>query len=795
MRPTRLELEGFTAFKEPTVVDFSGAEYFALVGPTGSGKSTVIDAICFALYGLVPRYESKTLVWPVITQGSLEAKVRLDFTVGGEAYTAVRVVKRAGANRANTKEARLEHRGEVVAGTADELSAEIERLIGLNFEHFTKCVVLPQGEFARFLHDKPADRQEVLVRLLNLGVYDRMRYAASSRAANRKTEVALRRQRIDEDFAFATDDAMKEKRATVEKLADLREQVAEMAPKLLALDDKEMRAKTTVEEASASVGLLSELEIPDDVPQLALRLKEARAGVESAEKRVAEFKAATERALKKRSELPDAAPLHTTLKTFERAESLEKRVEEAAAEADAALKALDTATERATEAQAALDSAVENAAIAQREHLAAHLAAGLEKGQPCPVCTQKVTTLPKHTTPSDLAKAKARIEKTTKARDTAADAASNASRTLAAAQGGMTTLEKELEAVRSDLSDTPRRKDVEKTLAAITAADEAVDAARRDEASAVDLCDVERKMLKSLDADRSAATRAFHAARDSVAALKPPAADHDDLAADWAALVRWAETQIPQIEKKAADARAQLDRIETDRDALLRTIAEACEQCAVDLSDGDPKEAVASALARAKADVERIEQGLTDKAKLEREAADLQVEYEVANELALHLKSDRFQRWVISAALQQLVVGATLILRELSNGQYSLVVDDSGNFLVKDHDNADETRLAKTLSGGETFLASLSLALALSEQLVDLATEGSAQLESLFLDEGFGTLDAETLDTVAATVENLAARGRMVGIVTHVRELADRVPMQFRVTKDARTSTVEKVIA
>ena len=795
MRPTRLELEGFTAFKEPTVVDFSDAEYFALVGPTGSGKSTVIDAICFALYGLVPRYESGTLVWPVITQGALEAKVRLDFTVGGEAYTAVRVVKRTGPNRANTKEARLERAGEVIAGNADELSAEVERLIGLNFEHFTKCVVLPQGEFARFLHDTPGKRQEVLVRLLNLRVYEVMRSAANSRAANRKTEVALRRQRIDEDFPFATEDALNEKKATVERLADLREQVAEMTPKLVTLDDKEMKAKTTVEEASAAIHLLSELQIPEDVPQLALRLKEALLGVETAEKRVAELKAATERALKKRSELPDAAPLHTTLKTFERADSLEKRVKEAAADADTALKTLDAATEKATEAQTALDAAVEGAEIAQREHLAAHLAEGLEKGQPCPVCAQKVTTLPKHTTPADLAKAKARIDKTTKARDAAADAASKASKKLAETQGGMATLEKELEAVRSDLADAPARNNVEKTLVAIATADETIDAARRDEASAVDACDAERKTLKSLDADRSAATKAFHTARDSVAALKPPAAEHDDLAADWASLVKWAGAQIPKLEKKTADARSQLDKIATDRDALLRTIAEACEQCAVDLSDGDPKEAVASALARAKADVERIEQGLTDKAKLEREAADLQVEYEVANELALHLKSDRFQRWVVSAALQQLVVGATLILRELSNGQYSLVVDDSGNFLVKDHDNADETRLAKTLSGGETFLASLSLALALSEQLVDLATEGSAQLESLFLDEGFGTLDAETLDTVAATVENLAARGRMVGIVTHVRELADRVPMQFRVTKDARTSTVEKVIA
>ena len=795
MRPTRLEIEGFTAFKEPTVIDFSDVEYFALVGATGAGKSTIIDAICFALYGLVPRYESKTLVWPVISQGALETKVRLDFTVGGEPYTAVRVVKRMGANRANTKEARLEHDGEVIAGNADELSGEIERLIGLSFEHFTKCVVLPQGEFARFLHDKPADRQEVLVRLLNLGVYDRMRYAASSLAANRKNQVALRRQRIDEDFAFASEEALAEKKAAVEKLGDLREQVAGMTPKLLSLDTKETKATETIEGTTRAIGLLSELAIPAEVEALAKRLKESENGVRAAERKVAERKAATERALKARADLPDAAPLHTTLKTYERADSLEARVREATTEVDSATKALEAATGKAATAQSVLDDAVEAAEAAQREHLAAHLAEGLEKGRPCPVCTQEVTKVPKHATPADLTKAKERVDEATTARDAATQAVSEASKTLAASEGGLAQLARELDAVRADLADAPERKDVEKTLAAIAVAEEALEAARREEASATDLCDAERKSLASLGADKAAASKEFHATRDRVAHLKPPAAAHDDVAADWAVLVKWAGTQIPKLEKAAADARSMLAAIATEKDAVLRTIAEACEQCAVDLSDGDPKEAVASALALAKDDVDRIQQGLAGKAKLEQEAAELQIEHEVANELALHLRSDRFQRWVVGAALQRLVVGATQILRELSDDQYSLVVDDSGNFLVKDHDNADETRLAKTLSGGETFLASLSLALALSDQLVDLATEGSARLESLFLDEGFGTLDAETLDTVAATVENLAASGRMVGIVTHVRELADRVPIQFRVTKDARTSTVEKVIA
>ncbi|MCK9519953.1 MAG: SMC family ATPase, partial [Dehalococcoidia bacterium] len=141
MRPTRLELSGFASFREHTVVDFGEAELFVLTGPTGAGKSSIIDAITFALYGAIPRYDNRNLVAPLITQGMLEAKVRLDFTVGKDAYTAVRVVRRS-ATGASTKEARLEHDGRSLAENADDLTAKVTQLLGLTFDHFQKCVVL-----------------------------------------------------------------------------------------------------------------------------------------------------------------------------------------------------------------------------------------------------------------------------------------------------------------------------------------------------------------------------------------------------------------------------------------------------------------------------------------------------------------------------------------------------------------------------------------------------------------------------------------------------------------------------
>jgi exonuclease SbcC len=138
-----------------------------------------------------------------------------------------------------------------------------------------------------------------------------------------------------------------------------------------------------------------------------------------------------------------------------------------------------------------------------------------------------------------------------------------------------------------------------------------------------------------------------------------------------------------------------------------------------------------------------------------------------------------------------------VLLRQLSGGQYSLAAVDGGSDLaVIDHANADELRPVRSLSGGETFQASLAFALALSDHLASLTAanaSSAARLDAIFLDEGFGTLDADSLDTVAATIEALAGGGRMVGIVTHVRELAERCRCATWSQGPARP--VERVVA
>jgi exonuclease SbcC len=134
-----------------------------------------------------------------------------------------------------------------------------------------------------------------------------------------------------------------------------------------------------------------------------------------------------------------------------------------------------------------------------------------------------------------------------------------------------------------------------------------------------------------------------------------------------------------------------------------------------------------------------------------------------------------------------LVQGASQQLSRLTGDRYGLdYVEDQ--IVVIDRDNAGERRSTDTLSGGETFLASLSLALELSAQVQRAV--GAIHLDCLFIDEGFGTLDPETLRVVADAVRSLQVGGRMVGIITHIPELREEFDQRLIVENEAGASRV-----
>jgi exonuclease SbcC len=157
-------------------------------------------------------------------------------------------------------------------------------------------------------------------------------------------------------------------------------------------------------------------------------------------------------------------------------------------------------------------------------------------------------------------------------------------------------------------------------------------------------------------------------------------------------------------------------------------------------------------------------------------------------------------RYVLAARMEEVAVAASERLFVMSRGRYRLRRTDevrhagrgSGLDLVVDDSLTGAERSVHSLSGGEMFLASLALAMGLAD--VVQAHAGGIRLDSLFIDEGFGTLDDDTLDQVMHTLSELRAGGRLVGLISHVHELRERLSTRLTVVKGARGSTLKLVV-
>jgi DNA repair protein SbcC/Rad50 len=317
---------------------------------------------------------------------------------------------------------------------------------------------------------------------------------------------------------------------------------------------------------------------------------------------------------------------------------------------------------------------------------------------------------------------------------------------------------------------------------------------------ALDRAMTEQRAAESATLDATAAAREV---RDRLAVLGPPPLGGDGPAAAWDGLLAWVteRKQLLAAERATAAAahdvaRDHLARLDDAARDLVRRVTDSRDgrDAAADRPLSSLRDELAQADTAAAAAITSFDESRARLDELAARVAEQDERAEVAEQLAYQLRTDRFEAWLRGAALSELVDAASVRLRELTSGQFSLALVDQA-FMVHDHANADELRGARTLSGGETFLASLSLALALADATSELAPEGAPTLESIFLDEGFGSLDPATLDTVAAAIEELGSAGRMVVVVTHIRELAERLPVRLEVTKSPASATVERIDA
>ena len=1009
MKPLRLEVRGFTAFRDPAVVEFEQRQLFVITGPTGAGKSSLLDAMIWALYGQVPRVGAATR--QLVTHGEKSMAVRFDFTALGETYR----VSRHAPGGIGARMERLTESGEwhPLADRSREVTARVTQLLGLDYQTFTKTIVLPQGAFDSFLRGDERDRRAILTRLLGLDTYEEAGRAARARARG-ATELAEALRRQLERLELATPGALaslEQERARLEvRLAEVeqrRKRLAELVELARAAEEAGRALESARESAASTAAGLREAEqalahaertlaaeqrhsaeISHERIELGYdadrhrRLRElgvlleqqagARAAVDASCAALEAARAAEERAggvaeERRREAAVTSGALNAASAVLSlaagradevvellgaeaveadraragseeeanaherRAQSLDalaRRAETQAAERVDAERVAQRAGEARTaaagahgEATAALRGAEATAVVrreafdnARTQDAAATLQRALKPGDPCPVCGAPIEHVEAHPAPdldaaaTALAEAERTLETARAARERltteavrATASAEHADRARALAAERLADLDGELEAAEVERAEAPRAVEDALRCAAAAHARTSQQQRRGEQARAA-----ERELSLLLAKVPSGVERAVEPAaeqeRDSEGATAAPAAllrdalaQHQQAAAESQVAARGtreAEERLRAEQAAAARARPEHARAsealeaaeqrlatisasdagsveeasaalaameqQADRarelDAAAREAEAACAAAAArgdgrcrdhrraaELADGRRADAAAAgqqeqraraafeqgrgevvgagsdghdepagtgALAAMLAGLEREGQEAAqalgavgerlDRARREAEEAartreqiaGLERSAGVAGALEQELHGDRFIAYVQREALQVLAADASLRLRQLSNGRYRLIMDGD-EFAVVDRLNGDERRSVKTLSGGETFLASLSLSLALSERLPELAgTGGAVSLESLFLDEGFGSLDSQSLEVAIEGLEALAGGQRMVGVISHVPQLAERLQDRIEVVRTDRTSLI-----
>ena len=854
MRPIRLELKGFTSFRDDQVIDFEGLDLFAIAGPTGSGKSSILDAVTYALYGYVDRVGKQ--VGQLVSQGQPRMAVMLEFGVGKDRYQVARSTPAHGASKIlleRWQDGEWRQAGEG-ADRVREADAMIKQAVGLDYDAFTRSVLLPQGKFAEFLVGDAKDRRNILTELLGLELFERLAKLAGEIKRVASAEAEANERLLSTEYAGVTEHAVADAAAVAKEAAAHDASLAAAEGELRKLADRWTETARSVQElrtcavdARRAAGVAAES--AEALEDLAGRLLEAQAGAKAAAK-AAEARA--KEAVKAKAALGKAegdwggtkkvASLRARAEGLAgaRAEVAEVRAAAKVARASGPklAKALGAAEQavaaRVVEAEAAI-AALEaaEAALDRATHadVVAAVRSGVKVGDPCPVCGRAIESLPRARGVQALERAKAAHVKARGIAERANEALQRARADRDGAEREAGQAEREATRIEEQLSRLLEELDIAETeLAAafggkVPADPVAVLDGRLERLEELDRsCDGAEGALAQAKEDRVAAERE----RDALTAragevrgrlgglavsglverarslagpeLGPPGlpqaatiTDASELLAVATALAGGLGSLAEDLDELAS-ARAEGEAAvlaeargivgggfesEPSLSELVDAVAGARTAAARDAATAEHRSAeLRTKLANAKDMIERVTE---QRGRASRFDA-----------LSKELRADRIIAFLQVEALQILAAAGSEHLSTLSGGRYRLAFDQD-EFFVIDAWNGEERRSARTLSGGETFLASLGLALALSEQVRSLSLTRHADMDSLFLDEGFGTLDPETLEVVVDAIEQLGSDGRMVGVITHVRELALRLPARIEVDGSPRGSRIQVI--
>jgi exonuclease SbcC len=890
MRVNRVTMAGFGPYKTAQTVDFDGFTddgIFLIGGKTGAGKSTILDAICFALYGSVPRYEGQASAATKLRSDHCApddpSYVELEFTVGNRRYRLRRAPEyerpkaRGGGVTTQKAEAALfvqdgDDRWVGLEAQLRTVGVRVGEIVQLSQEQFLQVILLAQNRFQEFLLAKSDERQSLLRTLFGTRRFDDYDDALQSRRKALGDElgsvrgevarlskqlggvlevdgeaplepahalewmgghVAAQTERVAAAALDAerTDAAWHAARAEHDRLAELQKtqrrrveaearrdalteasaRLDEQAARALADAGTHLGELGSLDAAAAGLAELTGslapgLEAEKSLPALERAITAAESTCEESD---AAVDAAKQRAAEWKTELEELGP------------RLDEAVE-SAGDQGAAQHLLDgigpvlTALAAAEKAQAALDAAqrrelesgrARTAASAALDELrarrldghAAELAAALSEGEPCPVCgaTQhpaKAGWSGEPVTEADLEAAEATLvvadADASRATNAVAEARARLAQLQGAAAGHTTESALQLKTAASARLETAK-----------AAAQRATQLRARRDGLTAKLAGHEAELEKlrarcdAANAQLTTARAAVEHGRKAVEAARGGFATVTERATALGVSLR----AVREAMKRRQEHDAALVAVEATladpavRDAPAEPVELDGAKQALSAASG-ARDAARDARATLAAHLTTAE-GLLSQARAAHESsAALEARFEVVQRLAntVHglppnTMAMRLESFVLAAELEEIVLAANARLRQMTGGRYLLEHSDeraargaqSGLGLAILDQHTGVARPTQSLSGGETFLASLALALGLAEVVTGRA--GGITLDTLFIDEGFGSLDSETLEIAMGTLDSLRAGGRTIGLISHVEAMKEQIPAKLQV--------------
>lgn len=876
MKPIQLVLSAFGPYVERTVIDFSalGEEgLFLIAGDTGAGKTTIFDAISFALYGEASggkeKRKSKSFHSDYVSDQT-ETYVELTFRHRGETWWIRRNLeyqrpakKKKDGMETTTRQAadaqmRNEDTGEEIL-RMDDVNRRVRELLGLTQDQFTQTVMIAQGDFLKILTASSDDRKKLFRDLFHTNLYvdlqSRLQEKNRACADEQKAleQVILSAEgKIDPEAEFAEREILlsycgqiqytdalcallarliEQEKAAQEQARAQKKEAADQIGALIAAvtegervnrdfaDWESKRARLAAltagqgeidaqRAALAAARRAQQLETDEalmrrtrrDMDAQRAALSEAQAALEQAEKALPEAETRMKEAESRGGEIH---ALLAQAKQMEDCLPVLGEVERLKAALDTQKRELQRLTEDSSRAQAAYTAAQNSYYLSQ----AGLLARELKAGQPCPVCGSTAHPCPAQITPETVTRQA--LEQAAKRRETAEKAQSDAATRLAANRAALDEREDRLRALKIGADETRQR------LAA------RIDAAHQAAADRQREIDAARSAYQTLDKRKTAAQSAVDAAHKQLAALeKDLRAQTEAFEQKRAAHGFEAEASYRLAKRTNADIE-RLDREIRNYDEQKRTLAAQTHELEDKLSGRQRTDLAALQNRRAaaldrQAKAENAEKAMVRKLTLH-ESAEREIRQANA---AIQKKRGKWQiiqelytccagiaagnpraKLTFEAYVQQyyfrfVVAAANKRLTRLTDGMFTLRVmreaanrvSQSGLDLEVLDRSTGQARDVSTLSGGESFLASLALALGLSDAVQ--SQSGQIRMDAMFIDEGFGSLDENALRSSIDVLLELADGKRLIGIISHVQELEERIDKQIVVTKTPNGSTV-----